>query len=405
MITYKRIIKYILTGIFIFSLWIPFLAKIFKFDPEPWSFEKRKLESFPKFEETGYMNFTSSFDKYYNDNFGFRNFLIRFNNIYKVFFWKTSPSQNLLNSKTAFYDSKYHKEFLSIKNPRSILGKDGWFFSGLDNTIENYKGMNPYSAEEMFLWRESIKQKQKWLANKGIYYLFVFVPNKETIYSEYLPDYIRKSPGKTNFEKLIEYIKKDRDINMLDLTEIMLEKKKYHRVYRKTDTHWSGWGIYFAYNSIMTKVSEEFPLLKPIPASEFIFKRRLVLGGDLVLMLGLDEIIEDEDFLLKPKKLRMAYKEQLEDFKKYQHGAVRMLSPDKTLPKAVILHDSFTDLLRPFLSEHFSEVVYFPYKDLTEEIIEKYKPEIVIEEIVERKAVTSLPGNSHEITIFQSDKK
>ena len=54
------------------------------------------------------------------------------------------------------------------------------------------------------------------------------------------------------------------------------------------------------------------------------------------------------------------------------------------LPRAVILRDSMAIPLIPLLSENFSRVVYASTRQLDRALIEREKPDIVIEELVER---------------------
>ena len=54
------------------------------------------------------------------------------------------------------------------------------------------------------------------------------------------------------------------------------------------------------------------------------------------------------------------------------------------LPRAVILRDSMAIPLIPLLSENFSRVVYVSSRKLDRALIEREKPDIVIEELVER---------------------
>lgn len=63
--------------------------------------------------------------------------------------------------------------------------------------------------------------------------------------------------------------------------------------------------------------------------------------------------------------------------------------------RAVIFKDSFFNALVPFVSEHFSQVVYLsrPYRqEDMEQIIEQARPDLVIEERAERR-IHDLPDD------------
>jgi len=65
--------------------------------------------------------------------------------------------------------------------------------------------------------------------------------------------------------------------------------------------------------------------------------------------------------------------------------------PGSTLPRAVMFRDSFTSWLAPFLSEHFSRIVYIWQNDFDASAVLAEKPDVVIHEIVGRHLYTFVP--------------
>jgi hypothetical protein len=51
----------------------------------------------------------------------------------------------------------------------------------------------------------------------------------------------------------------------------------------------------------------------------------------------------------------------------------------------MLIGDSFSFGLAPFVSQHFRHFVFTPAHSLDPELIDREKPEIVIQELVERK--------------------
>jgi alginate O-acetyltransferase complex protein AlgJ len=66
--------------------------------------------------------------------------------------------------------------------------------------------------------------------------------------------------------------------------------------------------------------------------------------------------------------------------------------PGSSLPRAVILRDSFTSPLVAFLSEHFSRAVYLWQNDFDAQAVEQEHPDIVIQEIVGRHLHNFIPS-------------
>jgi len=54
------------------------------------------------------------------------------------------------------------------------------------------------------------------------------------------------------------------------------------------------------------------------------------------------------------------------------------------IPRVVIFRDSFGMALSPFLSEHFGRAVYLWLQDIEPSVIEREKPDLVIQEYTER---------------------
>jgi len=57
---------------------------------------------------------------------------------------------------------------------------------------------------------------------------------------------------------------------------------------------------------------------------------------------------------------------------------------DKASGKAIVFRDSFAGSWYPFLGQHFREVLYVWHYDWDRALIEREKPDVVIDEILER---------------------
>jgi hypothetical protein len=66
--------------------------------------------------------------------------------------------------------------------------------------------------------------------------------------------------------------------------------------------------------------------------------------------------------------------------------------PGSSLPRAVIFRDSFASRLAPFLSEHFSRVVYLWQNDFDGDVVLDEHPDVVIEEITSRHLYVFMPS-------------
>ena len=108
-------------------------------------------------------------------------------------------------------------------------------------------------------------------------------------------------------------------------------------------------------------------------------------------MLGIEADIQETYDRLEPLSAPCAREEALSNYVNYDWKPypepMAYDCPTKSL-RLVMLHDSFGKWLRPFLPEHFQRSVFVWQHDLPisvfKAVVLKEKPDVVIEEIVER---------------------
>jgi len=354
---------FVLTIIFVIVILCSVVDFLFKVDPYPHLNENRALNSLPKISlnlET-IKDFPRLYQSYFNDHFGFRNALVRINFLLKYKLLNVSPSSQV------------------------VIGKEGWFFYKGDGSIEDYRGITHFDEDVLNKWARSYEMKRQWLEKQGIKYLLVLPPNKESIYSEYLPRHINKVRVKTGLDDLVDRLKKDKVVDLVDLRPALLKEKHNNLLYHKTDTHWNNYGAFVAYREIMKPVSEWYPQIHPFELTDFVVSKTKVAAGDLSKFVGGEEFLDDEEFIFKPKSAFLAYKSEVD---KVYRDPFAWSKNDDRLPRALMFIDSFSENMVQFLSEDFKYIRY-DYQAWGEntpiaEMIQKYKPDIVVEEIVER---------------------
>lgn len=211
--------------------------------------EKRTVVQPPRFSLDELDTFPRRFETYFNDVFGFRTQLINLHNRLTIKVFKTSPT------------------------PKVIVGKDGWLFyrserSSDGNTIQDYQGLVPYSPRQLRRIKRNIENKTRWFARHGIRFLVVLVPNKETIYREYMPDYIKRG-SRTRLDQIDELVRRNPHLPVLNLTKVLMDKKKSTRIYYKGGTHWNQFGAYWGVKAIMRRLENWFPDLQTIPLNAY----------------------------------------------------------------------------------------------------------------------------------------
>jgi len=346
--------------------------------------EKRAQVKKPDLRFDALYEFLAKYRRYYKDNFNLRNILIYLNNLYKVKLYGFSPV-----SKT-------------------IIGKNGWLFMAKEsenvNEVDYFRSIKLFSKKELKHWRNALEQRRGWLANRGIHYFFIIIPNKSTIYSEFMPDFIHPVRNRSRLDQLLDYLKKNSDFQIIDVRKVLINAKKDREVYCKTDSHWNEYGAYIAYREIMRYIGEYFENIKPIHVSNFKIEIKNRFGGDLAITLSLHNKVYREDYIgFKSKIPLKARGRRLGNISEYVSQTC-MECKIPGLLNAVMFHDSFVHELKPFISEHFSRILYIwdrlGMKFYTD-IIKREKPKIVIEEMAERFLMNKKLNNPDEVLNFK----
>ena len=161
----------------------------------------------------------------------------------------------------------------------------------------------------------------------------------------------------------------------------------------KTDNHWSELGAYFAYTVLMDSIRKDFPACGPaIPLQKFrIDSNETVAGGQAYEMNLADHYFEKKIKLLPVSPLKAEEGENMNypcppGFIYPWAFEMEWEVKNETLPKAVIIRDSYTQALIPLLSEHFSRSVYIWDRWMYAQnraVISNEKPDMVIIIIIE----------------------
>jgi hypothetical protein len=370
----RPMVSGVLVFIFMAIIYFPLINRVIPLSGQSYLQEKRKMAAKPEFRWNRMFQYLKEFTPYYNDYFTFRSDLIFLNNLLKVKFFRVSPT------------------------PTVLMGKNGWLFfdnpAAQPGTVEYYRSLNPFSVKELEQWKDFLEQRHRWLAARGIHYLFIIVPNKNTIYPEFMPDHIRRANKKSRMDQLIEYLEKYSNVPFLDIRKALENAKTQYPVYSKTDSHWNDYGAYIAHREIINYISRYFKGAEPLPLSRFNIKTVNHMGGDLAIMLSLHEEILRENIIRMKPSPPFTFKESR---KKNISRYVRQLQtqcPTAPLLNILMVHDSCYHRLRPFLSEKFSRILYIWDWDFNfyPEIIEREKPKLVIDEMTERFLMGEIPA-------------
>ena len=368
----KRLTNICLFTVFITFLWLPTLDTFLHFDHSSIPGENRLPAEFPKIKPgfDGLKKFIVGLEACFNDHFGFRKGLI----------WS--------------YRSGIFYSFHDQQGNQSVLvGSDGWLYFNENQMVEHYRGTLLFTPDQLQDWKTLLEQYRDWFAQRGIKFLFVVAPDKQSIYPEYLPSWMNKVSTETKLDQFFAYMKMHSTVDVLDLRPTLLEKRSMGPMYFKTDSHWNQLGAFFAYQRLVNELAVQLlPGAKPMPLDAFDRINVPAPPGDLTAMAGIDSQ-ESNAILLNPKASLPPLGINTQP---YQTGLLIVTRNLYGKGSAIVYGDSFVNYWIPLLGHTFGQVSYFNNHFLTSKFIdaemcEQEKPTVVIVEVIERSFNVAKP--------------
>lgn len=352
-----------LVVVFFIALGLPLLDFFFHIDPTSQPSENRLLAALPPRPDGvgGVKNFLTGCDAYVTDHFGGRKVLVMW---HKKLKW------------SLFHEKKLHEDVL--------VGTDGWLFFSGAQMVDHARGAMQFSAVELENWRKLLEHRRDWLAARGIKYLFVVAPDKQSIYPEFLPVWLRPlvKDSHTKLDQFIAHMHAHSTVEILDVRPALLAAKHLAPLYQMTDSHWNEIGAFVACEALVRALAEkQLSGLEPVSLEDFNRTNLVAPGGDLMRYLGVS-LTESNTFSFTPKPGLPALEVFIPTGEHTQDTSYAKNSQGHG--RAIIFHDSFGRYWVPFLGYQFSEVNFYWKRFLDPVEIERQKPVVVINEMVER---------------------
>ena len=160
--------------------------------------EKRELNKLPSFVSDGRLNidFSSQFEAWFNDRIPFRSQLLSTANIIKG-------------------------EALHTPTSNVIVGKDGWLF--YESEGDDYMNTNALTDNQVSAIAVTLSLIEENITNKGGRFLFVPMPNKASVYGEYMPSSYEKA-DENNLTRVMDKVN-ELGVNYVDMKAVMTANK------------------------------------------------------------------------------------------------------------------------------------------------------------------------------------
>jgi hypothetical protein len=359
----------VLVLVFLVAICLPATDALLDLDPTRLA-EHRRLAPPPvsRLSQPIEVSYTGAFESWWNDGFGFRRSLV------------VAYSRTLLALGVS-------------STPSVIIGKSGWLFFAGDEALASYRAVRPFTEAQVMQWQRRMEQRQAWLAERGIRFLLVIAPNKETIYPEFMPARLNRVRETTRLDQLMAQMRARSSVAIIDPRGALRSAKAGGgALYFRTDTHWNDAGAWLLHREILKQLHAWYPEVEAAPAVPLI---RVSGGwsGDLATMLGLEGRLAEDRLLLEPPRISR----EADPGPRPLDSQRRLSAAERPLAsrlRVVMFHDSFGLSLQPLLSESCSRIVFSSGPtdwrlNFDPALVERERPAVVIQEIAERFAVAS----------------
>lgn len=250
------------------------------------------------------------------------------------------------------------------------VGKNGWLYASATN--ESYQGKDNLTKRETFNIAHNVKVLQSAVESKGAKFIFAVPANKNTLYPDNMPYYIKKIGNNTSLDDVSKELE-NLGVNYVNLYDRF--RSQDETLYLKMDSHWNGKGAVLAYNEIMAE--------SEIPHNTY--KNAVPVMKDY------------EGDLAKTAFPTFTKSEENPVYETYGDiGNLNVEEPSITTTcnagtgNLLMYRDSFGNTLIPLMSSEFSKAHYSKTKSeyytdyKVQNDITAYKPDVVVVEIVER---------------------
>lgn len=333
-------------------------------------------------------------------------------------------------NRSASYDAKMLSSRVSVYNTESknvvdyvksacapgkvMVSEYGWLYLVNEESdfVDYAFGNRSWDSENLRKVRKVFDERIAWFEGEGLAYLKFVVPEKMTVYPEYLPKvFSGQRLSETRPAVMLERL----EIPQVSyLRDALIDSKSLGRLYFRGDTHTNWLGSFVVYLNVIWRLNAVLGSGRARPPIGLSELKAEIIGyaGDLFVQMtdeqkayftGAWKDVMPGDFLehcvrlYLPEFRRSATR--LKTPKEYEEGlgdreCFVFSGGNKKLPRAVIFRDSTCDFIVDLLAEHFSRSVFVWYKGVVcKDIIGREEPDVVLHVMAERFVVT-YPGSA-----------
>lgn len=321
------------------------------FNAQEQNYENRLLAEFPDIRTLKYSEIPGAVDAFVNDHIPYRDDMIKLVQYICYSVFKSSNGKDV------------------------CIGKDGWLFFTGEQSNEYFTGRKYYTDEQLELISDNLQSASDMLAKKGIDFVLFIAPDKESIYFKYLPDYYSSPSENSAMLQIINYLREHTNVKVVcPYNELLEAKDEDVLLYHKTDTHWNEAGGFIGAQLLL----EEMGIYNNLRNGRIASIEDT--PGDLLNMLNLSEIVDPGmNYYVEGISGHNIVEIERDFWTHYRFKSAGDFG------RLMVVRDSFCDAMIPFLCSEFEESDMVHEGEFSIELVDTFKPNYFVFEVVERR--------------------
>lgn len=268
-----------------------------------------------------------------------------------------------------------------------VAGANFQFF--YQKCLRDFQHTNLYSSGVLSNFQKRVSDRIKALEKAGsdAEIIYMVVPAAMTVYPELVPEQYEQGEGDSRMDQVLNALS-SAGATVIDLRTAFEEHKNdEYPLFFKTDSHWTDYGAFIAYQELFNHISETFPDAAPLSFEDFNWNGDYYKSGDMPVYLNMitgtiyeNGKISNADILeygwYRTFGSGVSVNKQITSVPRYRADVQMVYSTEVTkaytfntnrdnLPSCMVMHDSFGTQMFDILAERMNTTVYPPMWDYT----------------------------------------
>jgi alginate O-acetyltransferase complex protein AlgJ len=261
-----------------------------------------------------------------------------------------------------------------------LVGRAGWLFLRQDSNdvVGQHTGSVKLDKQSQQAWARVLADRMATVERLGATWIFLVVPDKESVYPEHLPRRVTPSPRRP----IHDFLDAAQSLRapVTYLLDDLRAAKATGELYPRTDTHWNDRGAYVGYRRFCGELAARGIAVPVVDEARLRWSEIQApgdLGGKWYPAPIHGSVVRTESI---ERRGRLRF-----DNAVHNHGRVMIFEQDEPGgPSCVVFGESFTEQLLVFLKETFRRLVFVHTSMLIAEVLEHEAPDVVLSLPVER---------------------